>query len=375
MDNLKIKKLVIVTTVPETIATILQGQPKWLSRYTEIICVTSSGVEFERARNMESVEFYAIEMLRGISPFHDLISIFKMWRLFRQLEPDAVHSYTPKAGMVSIIAGYLAAVPFRIHTFTGLIFPSSKGLKRKVLIFIDRLICLLATHIIPEGEGVKSDLVNHRITQKPLTVIGYGNIAGVDVEHYRPLSDCESNAHDPQRFTFCYIGRLNRDKGIQELVSAFVKLRNEPKLILVGKLDETAPISSETTNIIMENDRITCTGFLDDIRPILAGSSLLVLPSYREGFPNVLLQAGAMGLPVIASNINGCNEIIDDNFNGWLVSPRDVEDLRGKMEHVMSISQGELAVMGFNARARVVERYERSVYLNKLFEFYQEIAN
>jgi len=366
-------KLVIITTVPETLATILRGQPNWLSKHLSVICITSPGAMFHAVELQEQIRVIPVPMNRGISPFKDLLSIFRMWRVLRRLNPDVVHSYTPKAGLVTMLGGYLAGVRVRIHTFTGLVFPTSNGFKRTLLIFIDRLICLVATHIVPEGAGVRSDLKENGITSRPLNVIGNGNIAGIDISHFTP-NYYQVLEHVPKGdFTFCFVGRLNRDKGLQELVSAFLSLHVNAVLLLVGDIDNTAPIDGATLRQIESHPQIYRTGFLKDIRPAISASDVLVLPSYREGFPNVVLQAGAMSKPVIASDIKGCNEVIEEDFNGWLVPPRDSAALAEKMAYVVSLSAEKLGLMGGNARNRVVERYEQETYRMKLLEFYREI--
>ena len=367
--------LVIVTTVPETLATILRGQPAFLNQYCSIVCITSPGVMLEKVKEHEGVNVLEVPMNRGISPFKDLVSIFRMWRSLRRVKPDVVHSYTPKAGLVAMLAAFLAGVPVRIHTFTGLVFPTSTGFKRKVLVAIDRLICAAATKVVPEGEGVAADLRAQSITSKPLSVIGNGNIAGVDTRYFQP-DTCLPLVHEGSgAFTFCFVGRLNRDKGLQELISAFTSLEGDSTLLLVGDLDATAPVDEVTLKHIQSHPRIQTTGFLEDIRPALEACDVLILPSYREGFPNVILQAGAMGKPVIASDINGCNEVIVNDFNGWLVPPRDVSALAERMVHVMSLSPDERKKLGSNGRARVVERYEQTAYRRKLLKFYREVSS
>jgi len=313
-------------------------------------------------------------MNRGISPFRDLASIYRMWKVLRRVKPDVVHSYTPKAGLVTMLAAFLAGVRVRVHTFTGLLFPTSVGFKRKLLVAIDRLICAAATTVVPEGEGVAADLKADRITSKPLRLIGNGNIAGVDIQYFRPDACIPLQHGGSGSFTFCFVGRLNRDKGLQELVSAFTSLEGGATLLLVGELDATAPVDEVTLDHIRTDPRIQTTGFLEDIRPALEACDVLILPSYREGFPNVVLQAGAMGKPVIASDINGCNEVIENDFNGWLVPPRDASALAERMTHVMSLPPDERAKLGTNARARIVDRYEQTAYRRKLLEFYREVA-
>jgi glycosyltransferase involved in cell wall biosynthesis len=368
-------KLIIVTTVPETLATILRGQPSWVNQYASVVCVTSPDPIINIVKEQEGVTVIGIPMYRGISPLKDLVSIFRMWRVFRRVRPDVVHSYTPKAGLVAMLAGSLAGVQVRIHTFTGLVFPTSIGLKRKILIAIDRLICLVATKVVPEGEGVAKDLRKNRITSKPLKVIGNGNIAGIDTEYFMPLQCPPLALEGREAFTFCFVGRLNRDKGLQELVAALTALQGEVRLLLVGELDHTAPVDEVTLQEIKAHPRIQTTGFLSDIRPALEAADVIVLPSYREGFPNVVLQAGAMEKPVIASDINGSNEVIENDFNGWLVPVRDAKRLSERMAYAMTLSDDERSELGRNARARIVERYEQSAYRGQLLKFYREVAS
>ena len=382
-SSLKVR-LTIVTTVAETLMSILKGQPSYLSYNFDVSLISSPDSLLKQIEEVEGVWVRAVPMVRGISPFKDLLSIFMMWRVLRKSRPTIVHSYTPKAGLVSMIAAKICGVPVRVHTFTGLIFPTSKGLKQKILIWADRLICACATHIVPEGQGVKRDLENYLITRKPLNVIGYGNIAGVDTEYFKDdapgveagqVKLVKNLGIDVDSTIFCFVGRLNRDKGVTELVEAFNRLPESAHLILVGGLDATAPVSNETLAIIDRNPRIHSLGFLSDIRPALRLADFLVLPSYREGFPNVVLQAGAMELPVIATDINGCNEVVEPGVNGWLVPPRSIEPLACAMKEAMQSSKDSRAKMGENARSRIKQRFERHQHWQRMQTFYQELLN
>ena len=218
MQSISKKKLVIITTVPETLASILKGQPRFLNQHFNISLISSPESGVQRLSSAEDVPVYSVAMKRGISPLRDVVSIIKMFFLFRRLKPDAIHSYTPKAGLVGMIAGALSGVPVRIHTFTGLIFPTQSGFKQKLLIWADRLICLCATKVVPEGQGVKNDLSKFHITSKPMEVIGHGNIAGVDFEYFDIKKSSAEGAILSQGlgiasdcFVFCYVGRLNKD--------------------------------------------------------------------------------------------------------------------------------------------------------------------
>lgn len=250
-----------------------------------------------------------------------------------------VHSLTPKAGLLSMIAAYITRVPVRIHTFTGLVFPTATGIQQKILILTDRITCYCANYIIPEGEGVKKDLEKYHITHKPLHIIGNGNINGIDMAWYNCTEEiCRkaSQLRNPEStLTFCCVGRLVRDKGIIELVNAFSRLHKEYPtifLFLVGTFEEEDPLPRAIHNTIREHPAICFTGWQEDIRPYLAASDVFVFPSYREGFPNVVLQAGAMNLPSIVTDINGSNEIIIPGENGIIIPAKDEETLYQAMK-------------------------------------------
>lgn len=375
-------RLLIATTVPETLLHILQDQPRFLSQHLDVALVTSPGPEF-KSLAQEGVPLYGVAMQRGIHLFQDLVAVWRMVILLLKLRPDVVHSYTPKAGLICMLAAWLCRVPVRVHTFTGLIWPTAQGWRRKLLMVVDRVLCACATHVVPEGLGVQRDLEIGRITDKPLKPIGNGNIAGVDIEHFSPVAEglAQASANLRMRcgirddeFVYVYVGRLNRDKGLDELIFAFDGLPENCRLLIVGDVDKTAPLKSETMHKLQTHPRVHWLGFQHDIRPALMVSDVLVLPSYREGFPNVVLQAGAMALPVIATDISGCNEVIEPGLNGWLVPPRDALALAHAMRTACETKPEVLRVMGLSARARVIERFERNVHWKRMLAFYQSLC-
>lgn len=370
--------LLIATTVPETLAFILKDQPRFLSRHLDVDIVTSPSHQWGELV-AEQVPIHAVAMERGISPVRDLVSLCKMIWLMFKLRPDIVHSYTPKAGFVCMLAAWVCRVPIRVHTFTGLIWPTASGWRKSLLKAIDRLLCACATEIIPEGYGVLHDLNKCQITNKPLRVIGNGNIAGVDVEYFSPQALMDKGEGTLLRkyygiarrdFVFIFVGRLNRDKGINELLEAFKQLPDRCRLLVVGALDESAPISMEALHVLNSHPRVHWMGFQQDIRPAVSVSDVLVLPSYREGFPNVILQAGAMELPVIATDISGCNEVITSGFNGWLVPTQNTEVLAETMYLALRTSASTLRYMGRSARIRVMDRFERTAHWHRMLMFY-----
>lgn len=242
----------------------------------------------------------------------------------------------------------------------------------------DWLTCTCATHIIPEGEGVKNDLLNYNITKKPIKVLGFGNCRGIDLEHFDKTIDVVDKAIKLRKvttLTFIAVGRLVGDKGINELVEAFVKLNNETpdvRLILVGseenKLD---PLRPDTRKIIEECEAIDAVGEQQDVRPWFAASDVAVLASYREGFPNVVIEAGAMGLPQIVTDINGAREIIIEGENGTIVPPKSTNALYEAMKRMLNADyRNSLAK---NARKLIASRYEQRFVRQCLYDFYDEI--
>jgi glycosyltransferase involved in cell wall biosynthesis len=325
-------------------------------------------------------------MHRHISLKQDLTSLWRLYRYFKKEKPDIIHSITPKAGLLSMLAGLLAGVPIRMHTFTGLIFPHREGYMKHTLIMMDKLLCKCATNVYPEGNGVKQDLIKHKITKKPLKVIAHGNINGVDIDYYHPEAISEEAKNQlrdslqikKEDFVFVFVGRLVIDKGIRELVKAFDNLSKNHKnikLILVGpKENANNPKKREMFQTIYNNENIITVGFQEDVRPYFAISDVLVLPSYREGFPNVALQAGAMGLPCIVSDISGCNEIISQEVNGRLVPCKNTVQLQEAMQTMIEKPYQVLDLQK-NARKIVVESFDKELIWKEVEKEYMRILN
>ena len=367
-------KLIRITTVPSTLNAFCKGLLKEfkLEGY-EVVAVSSPGEELDELAESEGVRTIAVHMERRISPFNDMKSLWQMYRVMRREKPDMVHSMTPKAGMVTMVAAWLARVPVRIHTFTGLVFPTSTGLKRRILMFTDWLTCACATHIIPEGEGVKADLLKNKITKKDIRVLGHGNIRGIDLEFFKPSVPHLQEEQAP--FSFVFVGRLVGDKGINELVDAFSRLNREhpeTRLVLVGPEEEKIdPIQPETAAEIDRNPAIDAVGQQSDVRPFFTSADALVFPSYREGFPNVVIEAGAMGLPSIVTDINGSREIIIDGENGMIIPSKNAEALYQAMKHFVENPE-DVKRMAENARPLIASRYEQSYVRQCLKDFYKE---
>lgn len=346
----------------------------------EIVSVSSPGESLIRLRE-KGVKVIEVPIERRISVFRDLKSLMRMISVFRKEKPFMVHSMTPKAGMLCMLAAWITRVPRRVHTFTGLVWPTSTGLKRRILMATDWLTCACATHIIPEGRGVMNDLQSH-ITKKPMKVLGYGNVRGVDMEKFSRRTEVEDMAKGIKTegiFTFIFVGRIVGDKGINELVSAFAELHKKyekTRLLLVGRFEkELDPLKAETSNVIDKHISIELLGpkYGDELLAYYAASDCFVFPSYREGFPNTVMEAGAMGLPSIVTDINGSREIIMDGKNGVIIPSKDVEALYNAMEEMITNSD-KTKEYADNAREMIASRFERGFVCKCLYDFYEEIC-
>lgn len=375
-------RILRTSTVPGSIETFCNGLLKELQTTEgyEVVVVSSPGKEMETIARREGVRCVAVPMQRHIAPLQDLKSLWGLIKVFRREKPDMVHSITPKAGLLSMMAAWVCRVPVRLHTFTGLVFPTARGIKRRILMFTDRLTCFCATHIVPEGEGVKSDLIKNRITHKPIKVLGHGNVRGIDLRHYDPqlpeIKAAAAKIRKEDLFTFVFVGRIVGDKGINELTDAFERLKKEIpviRMLLVGKYEaDLDPISPAASRIIDTDSDIEAVGQQNDVRPWMAAADALVFPSYREGFPNVVIEAGAMGLPAIVTDINGSREIIIESENGLIIPPRNADALYAVMKE-MVVNSALRESMASKARKLVADRYEQSYVRRCLKEYYKEI--
>lgn len=376
---MKMKKLIKISTVPQSLNGFCRGQLKMLSAYYEVVAVSSPEPELRMLEEREGVRTIAVPMERHISLLKDLRSLWRMVRVFRREKPDIVHSITPKAGLVSMLASWICRVPVRMHTYTGLVFPTATGLLRQVLILTDRILCFCATDINPESLGVKEDLERFHITRKPLRLIANGNVRGVDMDYYDRTPEVMAKARQirvPGVFTFCFVGRLVGDKGINELVEAFDRLHKEipaTRLLLVGPYEnDLDPLKPNVDERIRRGDGIEAVGSQSDPRPYYAASDALAFPSYREGMPNVVLEAGAMGLPSIVTDINGSREIIRQGYNGVVIPPRDAEALYQAMGRFATCRE-ETARLAANARKNVADRYEQKMVWRALLAEYNRL--
>lgn len=363
---------------------LISGQVEYVAKSGIDIILSAGGSEelLKDAARQEQCDYaYIPNLVRPISLVNDLRALFQLMRLFSKRRPDIVHANTPKASLLGMMAAWVCRVPHRIYTVTGLRFETSTGFMRWVLKTMERITCACATKVIPEGEGVKKTLYREHITRKPMQVLHHGNINGINLDHYdRTVEVMEEASKIREKvggdFTFLFVGRIVRDKGIVELVNAFSRIHidhSETRLVLVGKQEpEIDPLPEKTQQLIRDCDGIIEAGWQSDVRPWFAASDVFTFPSYREGFPNVVLQAGALGIPSIVTNINGSNEIILEGQNGTIIPKQDSEALYQKMLWALG-NRDTLTEMSANCRPLIASRYRQEDLWRATLEMYKSL--
>ncbi len=380
-------KLMRITTVPISLEKLLEGQLSFMQSNFQVTAISAEPDRLADFGRQNDLKVFPVEMTRKITPWEDLKALIKLVRYLRKERPAIVHTHTPKAGIVGILAAKLAGVPIRLHTVAGLPLMEATGKKRWLLNTVEKLTYACATGVYPNSKGLYDFILKEKFTKpEKLNIIAGGSSNGINTKHFNPelfretekeklRNSLSISAND---FVFVFVGRLVGDKGINELVSAFKSLsaKNKTqgsKLLLVGPLEtELDPLEQETLQEIERNPNIIAVGYQNDVRPYFAISNALVFPSYREGFPNVVMQAGAMGLPAIVSNINGCNEIIKDRENGVIIPVKNTAAIEETMSQFLEDKEF-VSELKQKARSLIVERYEQSKVWNALLDEYNRL--
>ncbi len=373
-------KIVRITTVPVSMQKLLEGQLNFMSQFYEMRAVSSDGAEIEAIEKEEGVKVHRINLTREITPFKDLLAIIALYRFLRREKPEIIHSHTPKAGLVGMVAAYFAGVKIRMHTVAGLPLMEASGTKLWVLRMVEKIVYQFATRIYPNSLELKKYIEQEGLARtEKLKVIGAGSSNGINLNRFKSSESIKEKARElqeqyqfnPAHFVYCFIGRVVIDKGIQELITSFNSISDQnrnARLLLVGDHEEVLP--KNLMHEIRSNSAIISVGFQYDVRPYLELADVFVFPSYREGFPNVVLQAGCFNLPCIVTNINGSNEIISDGVNGLIIEKKDAVALEISMrrllnDRVLARQMGELA------RKNIEQKYDQQVVWQLIKEEYE----
>lgn len=380
----KKNKLIRITTVPISLRVLLRHQLKFMSRHFDVLAVSSPDKELEQVAKQESVRTESVQMTRSITPVQDLKSLWKLYRLFKKEKPAIVHTHTPKAGLLGMMASKFAGVPVRLHTVAGLPLMETFGTKRRILEYVERVTYKSATRVYPNSKNLATFILNNRYCKSDkLKVLGNGSSNGIDTDYFQLHNEIASIADKLKKelfiketdFVFVFIGRLVKDKGIEELVEAFINLKQKNaniKLLLVGPYEpDLDPIKAEVVKRIEEDADIIHVGFQQDVRPYYAISHALAFPSYREGFPNVPMQAGCFHLPSIVTDINGCNEIVKENVNGLIIPAKNVSALEHAMDALLTNKELYLQMKSI-ARKMIVERFDQKYLWSLILQEYED---
>jgi len=379
-------KLIRITTAPISLNVLLRGQMKYMREQGfDVIMVSSDGKELQTVIENEQCRHRIVPMTRRMTPFADLRCLWLLYRFFKKEKPDIVHSHTPKAGLLSMMAAKFAGVKIRIHTVAGLRFATSKGFSRRLLVSMEKLTGRTATHVWPNSYSLERYIREHKLVKtSKLEVIGKGSSNGVNLSRYSKAAIDEKKiaeiknamAYRQELLYFLSVGRIVHDKGMDELLNALLKIyETNPnvRLLLVGAFeDEVDPVSEKTRQLIMSHPAVIMAGWSEEVEYYMHLSYALVHPSHREGFPNVLLQAGAMCCPVICSRIEGNIDLIENGKTGLIFTVKNEDELYSAMQYALT-NPDQLQQFSRALRQHIEQNFSQSVIHSLLYKRYLEL--
>lgn len=374
-----------VVTVPLTFATLLREQVRRVVEAgLDLTLVSSPGPQLDEVARESGARAYGLPMARKVSPLSDAAALRALASFLRRGRFDIVHSSTPKAGLLTALAGALARTPVRLHTYTGQPWVELRGPMRWAAMNSDRVVAQLNTHLYCDSESQRQFLVSHRIVSSSrIRVLGAGSISGVDTRRFDP----DALSHERQRIrqelgigrdavVIVFVGRVTRDKGVQELIGAFTRLAataGDLHLLLVGPQEpDLDPLPPDTQRDISSHANVHTVGFTDRPERYLAAADLFCLPSYREGFGSVAIEAGAMRLPSVVTRVTGLIDAVVHEQTGLLVPAKDSDALAQAMRRL--IEDPELRRrMGAASRERAVRSFDAAIVNDLVVAEYRQL--
>lgn len=372
------KKICYVATIPAVVHTFLRGHIQSAAEKYEVTVICNNAdvhlLDGINARLM------LLPIERKVSPWRDLLVLIHLVILFRRERFDLVHSIMPKTGLLSMLAAWAAGVPKRIHIFTGQVWATKQGWKRGSLKMFDRLIVLFATHILADSPSQHDYLVSESVLpQDEGIVIGYGSICGVNADQFHPDAQQRDRVRmelniSPEQIIILFLGRLNRDKGILDLAAAFTEVastRPDVVLVLVGA-EEDAPFTDVQEICGTHRERLRRVSFTANPERYMAAADLFCLPSYREGFGQVIIEAAACNVPTVATRIYGVTDAVEDGKTGLLFSAGDVAGLTQSLLKLID-DRYLRQEMGDAARVRALELFPSHKITEGMLAIYTEL--
>lgn len=385
---LKKNKLIRITTVPMALAYPLSGQPSFMHKNGfDVIMISANGKELPKVLSNEICPHIVIPMTRRITPWQDLWSLFRLIKFIKKEKPDIVHTETPKAGLLGMLASRICNVNIRIHTVAGLPLMVENGFKLWLLKLVEKITYAAATNVWPNSYSLKEFILKHNFTSsQKIHVIGKGSSNGINterfnVEHLNPevLEEVKKSfCYDGNCLYFLFVGRMVFDKGIIELVNTFIKLQNihsNLRLILLGNYEKLLdPLPEKIESEIKTNPYIIHINWTNHVEYYMAVSDYFIFPSYREGFPNVLLEAAAMQLPIICSNIAGNIDIVTNDKTGVIFESQNENSLEEAMIKSMQTPQKSIQ-MASCLHKLVTNSFEREIFWKSMLLEYRNLIN
>ena len=375
------KRIGIIVSSPFTVIAFLRDQIDALSRSYEVCLIFNVRKGASLPDLNAKVEVIAAPIERNISVLHDLRAFLFLVALFSRRRFDAIHSVTPKAGLLAALAGAIARIPVRIHTFTGQVWATRSEPARRMLKAADKVLARVATHLLVDSPSQRDFLLREDVvSSKKSRVLANGSICGVDTFRFRPNSELKQRIRQREGISedsvvFLYVGRLKVDKGVLDLAEAFARLGmgyGESWLLVVGPDEEGLRPRMETI-CSSAASRLRFFGLSATPQEYMATADVLCLPSYREGFGSVIIEAASVGIPAVASRIYGITDAIEHGITGLLYAAGDVADLQSKMEQMMEDPESR-AKMGANARLRACRSFSKQLVTSALLDFYGSVV-
>ena len=381
------KTLIRITTVPMGFKVLLNEQIKFMQQNGfNVIMISADGEKRNDIIANENCEHVIVPFTRKITPVHDVICVLKLIRIFKKYKPDIVHTHTPKAGLLGMLAAKIAGVKIRIHTVAGLPLIVTKGFKKGLLKYAEKVTSWAANYVWPNSKSLMKYMIEEKLADpSKLSMIKNGSSNGVDTFRHNKANLNEKILNEVKELIhyekhkdavkILCIGRMVKDKGVEELLNVFERLQknNNVYLILVGPFEHHLdPLSKRSLQQISSNPDIIHINWSNNIENYMACADLFVHPSRREGFPNVLLEAGAMGVPVICSDIPGNTDIVQHEKTGLLFSVTDEDDFFNKM--TFAIENGSVIKrFACHLNEEVTELYDRKMIHNTLLSTYNTL--
>ena len=367
---------------------LLPGQMQFMAANGfDVLMMSAEGKELAEIIEMEQCRHIIVPMTRKITPFQDLKCLFTLIKIFRKEKPDIVHTHTPKAGLLGMLAAKFCGVKKRIHTVAGLPLMVEKGFKYRVLKFTEKLTYVAANHVWPNSNSLMKIIIEKKLCKtNKLQVIAKGSTNGINISRFdkevlneNVLYEIKKqvNYSNEHKYLLC-IGRLVKDKGIAELVHVFTQLQNNNqnlKLILVGEYEDTLdPLPSAVLQEIETNPSIIHINWSNQVEYFMHIAHFFVFPSHREGFPNVLLQAGAMQLPIICSKITGNTDIVTNNETGLIFEAGNEQQMLQLLQYALA-NPPHMQTMAKQLQQEVRQNYRQENIWQNLLQAYKTLVN